>query len=84
MQPSDLARSSVVERLLHSDDEAVVLKTRRDLLGQPENTLAGLRRSVANSERARRLLAHRRPMARLPPIRTPSGKGHTGPWCSWP
>ena len=61
MQPSDLARSSIVERLLHSDDEAVVLKTRRDLLGQPENTLAGLRRSVANSERARRLLAHRRP-----------------------
>jgi hypothetical protein len=51
----------------------VVFKTRRDLLGEPEETLAELRQSIANTDRARRLLGHRRP----------NGTIATNPYTKW-
>jgi hypothetical protein len=50
----------IVDRLISSDDPTVVLKTRRDLLGEPQSALVDLRRSIAETERARQLLGHRR------------------------
>jgi len=56
----EAAESPILRRLLASDDPTVVLKARRELLGEPEQSLAKLRRSIADTDRARRLLAHRR------------------------
>ena len=63
----------IIDRLLASSDPTVVLKTRRDLLGEPEDTLAELRQSIANTDRARRLLGHRRP----------DGTIATNPYTKW-
>ena len=70
---SDLTESPIVHRLLTSADPSVVMKTRRDLLGEPESTLRKLRRSIAAGDRASRLLAHRRP----------DGTIATNPYTKW-
>ena len=65
--------AAIVDRLLASCDPTVVFKTRREVLGEPEFDLADLRRSISDTERARQLLAHRRP----------DGTIATNPYTKW-
>jgi len=63
MAPSHPDERQVINRLLHCGDPTVMLKTRRDLLGESEATrrMRALRVWIAGSPRSRRLLSRRRP-----------------------
>ena len=49
--------ADVIETLLSSDEPSVVLRVRRDVLGEPDSVLGDLREEVRNSSRARTLIA---------------------------
>ena len=49
--------ADVIETLLGQDEPAVVLRVRRDLLGEPDSALVDLGEEVRNSSRARTLIA---------------------------
>jgi hypothetical protein len=49
--------ADVVDVLLAVDEPAVVLRVRRDVLGEPDSALGDLREEVRNSSRARTLIA---------------------------
>jgi hypothetical protein len=49
--------ADVIETLLAQDEPSVVLRTRRDVLGEPDSALGDLGEEVRNSSRARTLIA---------------------------
>jgi len=75
MAPSRPDERQVINRLLHCGDPTVMLKARRDLRGEHEETrrLRALRVWIAGSPRTRKLLSRRRP----------DGTIHLHPYRKW-